>query len=70
MIMLANQLKAKNPQMFNFVEQAIQNKNNPMEIIKNVTKNYTPEQIDVLMQKAGKMGIPNEVLEQVKQGIK
>lgn len=70
MIMLANQLKAKNPQMFNFVEQAIQNRNNPMEIIKNVTKNYTPEQIDVLMQKAGKMGIPNEVLEQVKQGIK
>ena len=70
MIMLANQLKAKNPQMFNFVEQAIQNKNNPMEIMKNITKNYTPEQIDVLIEKASKMGIPEEVLEQVKQGIK
>lgn len=59
-------MKAKNPQMYQIVSQARQNKNNPMEMFKNITKDYTPEQMSSFYNQAERMGVPPELIEQVK----
>ena len=51
--------------MFQLVEQARKNQSNPMEMFRNVTKNYTPEQMDNLINRARQFGIPEEVLQKV-----
>ena len=63
--MMMNQLKMKQPQMFQLIEQARKNQSNPMEMFKDVTKNYTPEQMDNLINRARQFGIPEEVLQQI-----
>ena len=63
--MLMNQLKIKNPQMFQTLEKAIQNKDNPMELFKQVTNGYTPEQMQSLMTQARNMGFPEDILNQI-----
>ncbi len=60
-----NQLKAKNPQLFQVVEQAQRNNGNPMDLFKQVTNGYTPEQMTNLFDKARQMGVPDEVLKQI-----
>lgn len=62
-------MKAKNPQMFQTINQAMQNKDNPMELFKQVTNGYSPQQMNSLMTQARNMGFPNEILEQVQTGI-
>ena len=69
MQMLMNQLKVKNPQMYQVISQAKQNKNNPMEMFKEITKEYTPEQFDNLYKQAEQMGFSNELINQLKDGI-
>lgn len=59
-------MKAKNPQMYQMVSQARQNQNNPMEMFKQITKDYTPEQMNSFYSQAEKMGVPLELIEQVK----
>lgn len=66
--MLMNQLKIKNPKMFQMIDQARQNQDNPMELFKQVTNGYSPEQMTNLINQARNMGFPENVLEQV-QGI-
>ena len=68
--MMLNQLKQKNPQMFQMVDTAMKNNGNPMEIFKQVTNNYSPEQMQSFLERAKKMGIPDEVLQQAQSGIK
>lgn len=60
-----NQLKVKNPQMFQVVEQAKNNNGNPMDLLKQITSDYTPEQMSNLFSRAKQMGIPDNVLEQI-----
>ena len=55
--------------MFNTINQAIQNKNNPMELFKQVTNNYTPEQMNNFYNQAKQMGFSEDLLNQVKSGI-
>ena len=62
MQMLMNQLKAKNPQMFQFLEQARKNNNNPVELFNQITQNYTPEQKEKLFNQARQFGVPDEVI--------
>lgn len=50
--------------MFQMVEQARKNQKNPMEMFKEVTKNYSPEQINAIYDKARQFGVPNEVIQQ------
>ena len=69
MTMLMNQLKMKNPQMFQMLNKAMQNGGNPMEMFKQMTATYTPEQMDSLMAQARNMGFPDEVLNEVQNGI-
>ena len=55
--------------MFQMLNQAMQNQNNPMEMFKQMTSNYTKEQMDNLMAQARNMGFPEEILTQVQDGI-
>lgn len=55
--------------MFQFLEQARKNNNNPIDILKDVTKNYTPEQYNGLFDKAKQFGISDDIINQVKSGI-
>ena len=64
--MMMNQLKARNPQAFQFLEQARQNQSNPQEIFKEVTKGYKPEQMNALFDKAKQFGIGDDVIEKLK----
>ena len=69
MQMLMNQLKAKNPQMYQMINQAKQNQNNPIEMFKEITKEYTPEQFESLYKQAEQMGFSNDLINQLKSGI-
>ena len=63
--MMMGQLKNKNPQMFALINQANQNNANPMDLFKQITSNYTPEQMQSLFARAEQFGIPKEVLEKI-----
>lgn len=56
--------------MFQFLEQARKNNNNPMELLKQVTKGYNEQQINELFEKTKQFGVPSEVLEQAQKAIK
>ena len=66
---LQNQLKGKNPQAFQRFEMMKQNSNNPVEIFNQLTGNYSKEQMQSFMSFAKNFGIPDEVLNQVQNGI-
>ena len=52
--------------MFQFIEQARRNNNDPQALFKEITKGYKPEQMEQLCNKAKMMGIPENVLKQIK----
>lgn len=55
--------------MFQMVEQARQNQNNPMEMFKQITSKYSPEQMNNFYSQAEKMGFSSDFINQVKNGI-
>lgn len=59
----------KNPQTFQLVEQARKNKNNPMELFKQITSKYTPEQMTNFYNQAEQMGFSKDLINEVKNGI-
>ncbi len=65
---LLNQMKAKNPQIFQQFQNFQKNQNDPQKIIKDMTSKYTPEQVQSFRQYANGFGISNEQLD--KFGIK
>jgi len=58
-----------NPQMFQIINQARKNNNDPLGMFKEITKNYKPEQLDNLYNRAVQIGVPQEYIDQVKNGI-
>jgi hypothetical protein len=52
------------------LEQARRSNNNPMELLKQVTKNYSPEQFDNLFERAKQFGIPEDILNETQNQIK
>ncbi len=52
--------------MFQFIEQAQRNKSNPQELFKEITKNYKPEQIENIFNRAKQFGIGDDVINQLK----
>lgn len=64
---LMNQVRARNPQAFQFLEQAQRNQSNPMDLLKQITNGYTPEQMSGLLNKAKQFGISDEQLGNVQQ---
>ena len=67
-MMLMNQIRVRNPQAFQFLEQAQKNQSNPMDILKQITNGYSPEQMSGLLGKAKQMGVPDNILEQIQNG--
>ena len=59
---LQNQLKAKNPQLFQQFQNLAENQKNPQEILNNMTNKYTPDQIKKFQKFANGFGITNEEL--------
>ena len=51
------------------VEQAQRNKNNPMEMIKQITSKYSPEQMNNFYNQVEKLGFSPDVINQIKTGI-
>ena len=66
MQMMMNQLKARNPQMFQFLNQAQKNQKNPQEIFKEITKNYKPEQMENIFNRARQFGIGDDIIDKLK----
>ena len=60
----------KNPQLFQMVDQARKSNGNPLELFKQVTNGYKPEQLEGIFNKAKQMGIPEDYINQIKEGIK
>ena len=66
MQMLMQQLKMRNPQMFQMVEQARQNQSNPIDLFKQITNKNTPEQMDQFYKRVEQMGFSPDVINQLK----
>lgn len=56
----------KNPQVFQLVEQARKNNDNPVELFKQITQGKTPEQMEEFYKKAEQMGFSPEVINKLK----
>ena len=52
--------------MFKMVEQAQQNKSNPIEIFKQITNGRSPEQMASFYKQAEQMGFSPEIINQFK----
>lgn len=52
--------------MFNMIDQARKNNNNPEELFKEVTKNYKPEQMEQIFNKAKQFGISDDIISKLK----
>lgn len=55
--------------MFQMVEQAQKNQSNPMEMIKQITSKYSPEQMNNFYSKVEKLGFSPDVINEIKNGI-
>ncbi len=52
--------------MFQFIEQAQKNQSNPEELFREITKDYKPEQIDMIFNKAKQFGVSDDIIEKLK----
>ena len=66
---MMTQLKAKNPQLFQIIEEARASQNNPIELFKQVTSNYSDEQMAIFYKQAEQMGFNKDFIEQLKKDI-
>lgn len=66
---LMSRLQNKNPQAYQFVNQAMQNGGNPNAILQQMMKNATPEQKQNLITQAKNYGFSEDYLKQI-QNIK
>ena len=66
MMMLMNQLKMKNPQMFQMVEQAKQNQSNPVDLFKQITNKKSPEQMEAFYKRVEQMGFSPDIINKLK----
>ena len=59
------QVQSQNPQAFQMVNQAINSGANPMQFMKQVMGNVSPQQMQNIMTQAKQFGVPDEVLQQI-----
>ena len=52
--------------MFQMISQAQKNQSNPQELFKEVTKNYKPEQMNMIFERARQFGIGDDVINKLK----
>ena len=51
------------------VEKAKKNQNNPIELFKQVTNNYSEDQMNNFYNQAERMGFSKDLINQLKNGI-
>lgn len=56
----------RNPQAFQIISQAQKNQSNPQELFKEITKDYKPEQMNMIFNKARQFGIGDDVINKLK----
>lgn len=66
--MLMSQLKTRNPQMANQIQELINSNGNPMSLYQQMIKGKSPEQMAQFYQFAKQWGIPDEVINQAQNG--
>ena len=66
MQILMNQLKVRNPQAFQIIQQAQKNQNNPEELFKEMTKDYKPEQMKQIFNQARMFGVSDDIINKLK----
>ena len=59
------QLQAKNPQMANQINQAMQNGTNPQSLMKQMMGNMNNSQIQSALNQAKQFGVPDNILQQM-----
>ena len=59
-----NQLKTRNPQMANQIQELINSNGNPVSMYQQVTKGKTPEEMEKFYSFARQWGIPDSVISQ------
>lgn len=69
MQMLLNQLKAQNPQKYQMISQAISNKDNPMELFRNITNGYDEATRKKFFQQAEQIGFSKEYLDDIQNKL-
>lgn len=52
--------------MFQMISQAQNQKSNPEELFKEITKNYQPEQLEMIFNKARQFGIGDDIINKLK----
>lgn len=55
--------------MFQVVNQLRQNNGDPTKLFKEITNKYTPEQMNNLFNRAQQMGVPADVINNLKKDI-
>ena len=51
--------------MFQMYQQALKNQSDPMNMLKQITGNFKPEQKQQFMQQAKQMGFSEDILKQI-----
>lgn len=59
---LMSNLKVKMPQNFQVVQNLMQNKTNPQDLVNQIMSNINPEQKQNLLNQMKQYGCPNELL--------
>ena len=62
---LQQRLKVSNPGMFEQYNKWVQGNANPMDLFKQITGNYSPEQMQNFMNFAKGFGVPDSLLQQI-----
>ena len=52
--------------MFQMIQQAMQNKSDPMELFNSVTKGRTPEQMNAFYKRVEQMGFSPDIINKLK----
>lgn len=62
---MINQLKNKNPEMYNFIMNASKNGVSFKDLVKQKMKSTTPEMYNSVVQNAKNFGMPDEILQEL-----
>lgn len=68
--MLAQRVKSVNPQGYQMINNLIQNGGNPMGLLQQILGGKPSSQLNNFFNQAKSMGFPDELLQQVQNGIK
>ena len=63
--MVMGMLQAKNPQMYQNISQAMNNGQNPQDLVKQVMSNMPKEQKEGIIKQVSSMGCPKEILSKI-----